>query len=92
MAEDVPPDVNAVLVQLFEEGAQALEDGNDDTCLQSVESAESVVTNKLPEGELRGQLRHGCRRVRELLTSDDQDREAAAEFLSAMQRRLPEES
>lgn len=91
MSEDVPPDVSATLAQLFEEGQQALEDDDRETCRQTVESAERVVTNKLPEGELRGQLLHGCERVRHLLDPEtDEDPEVAIEFLTAMQRRLPD--
>jgi len=92
VSEDVPADVSAALAQLFEEGQQALEDGDRETCRQTVESAESVATNKLPEGELRGQLLHGCERVHHLLDPEtEEDPEVAIEFLTAMQRRLPDE-
>lgn len=93
MSEDIPPDVIAVLSQLFEEAHEALEVDDNETCRQTIESAEEVATNKIPEGELRGQLLHGCQRVRRLLdTEEDEEAEAAVEFLTAMQRRLPDES
>ena len=91
MSEDVPADVRTVLTQLFAEGQQALEADDIDTCRQTIESAEDVATNKLPEGELRDRVLHGCERVRTLLDADgDADADAAGEFLAAMERQIPD--
>jgi len=91
VSEDIPADVSSALLQLFVEAEEALEAGDIDTCLQTIESAETVATNELPECALRGQIRHGCVRVRALLEGDEeQDAEAAGEFLTAMQRRIPD--
>lgn len=70
MAEDLPPDVRAVLTQLFAEGRNALAADERDAALETVTSAEAVATNKLPEGSLRDRLLHGCERVRRLLDAD----------------------
>lgn len=90
MDEDVPTDVRTVLGQLFAEAQRALERGDTGTARESVTSAEAVVVNKLPAGELSGELRHGCERTRALLDAEaDPKPEAAAGYLAAMERRLP---
>jgi hypothetical protein len=76
-------DVMDVLGQLFEAGATALDDGDPDTARETLTSAETVATNKLPEGEFRSRLRHGCRRA---LAALDSDPAAAAEHCRAMAR------
>lgn len=73
MAEDLPPDVRAVLTQLFAEGRNALAADEREAALETVTSAEAVATNKLPEGSLRDRLLHGCERVRRLLDADPAD-------------------
>jgi hypothetical protein len=105
VTEDPPADALAVLSQLFAEGQDALADDDVDTARETVTSAETVLTNKLPEGDLRSQLLHGCDQVRLLLdpeagdgedegdgpTSEDGvEADAAAEYLAAMERRLPD--
>jgi hypothetical protein len=70
VAEDLPPDVRAVLTQLFAEGRNALAADERDAAVETVTSAEAVATNKLPEGSLRDRLLHGCERVRRLLDAD----------------------
>jgi len=101
VTEDLPGDVRSVLTQLFAEGQEALAEGDPETARETVSSAEEVATNKLPEGDLRGQVLHGCGRVRRLLdadvvagdeSSDDTDgrveADAAVEYLAAMERLL----
>jgi hypothetical protein len=105
VTEDPPADALAVLSQLVTEGQEALTDGDVDTAREAVTSAEAVATNKLPEGDLRGQLLHGCGQARTLLDpgtgggdaegdgpegADGVEPDAAAEYLAAMERRLPE--
>ena len=86
-------DVMDVLGQLFEAGARALDgdaapDGGSrtDTARQILTSAETVATNKLPEGEFRSRLRHGCDRA--LANLDTGDVAAAAEHCRAMAREV----
>ena len=107
MTEDPPADALAVLAQLFAEGQEALGNGDVDTARETLGSAEEVATNKLPEGDLRGQLLHGCAQARVLLDPetgggdgegdgpegvDGVEPDAAAEYLAAMERRLPDGS
>jgi hypothetical protein len=88
---DLPTDVRTVLAQLFAEARAALDDGDVRIAREAVGSAATVAATKLPEGDRRDRLRHGCDRVRALL-ADDPDTEAAAAYLAAMERRLPAES
>jgi hypothetical protein len=75
--EDLPPDVRAVLTQLLAEGRDALATDDRDTAIQTVTTAETVATNKLPEGAFRDRLLHGCGRVHRLLVADT-DRQGEA--------------
>lgn len=90
MSSEFSGDVMDVLEQLFEAGARAL-DGDaatgsgTDTARQILTSAETVATNKLPEGEFRDRLLHGCERA--LATLDD-DAPVAAEHCRAMAREV----
>ncbi|EMA19662.1 hypothetical protein [Haloarcula argentinensis] len=86
MSRDLPSDVHTVLTQLAEAGETAISDVEFDTARQTVATAETVSRNKLPECELRSQLLHGYEQVRTALDNDDPD--AAAEYLRAMHRRL----
>ena len=94
MADDLPPDVRAVLVQLLAEGREALAAGDREVAARTVTTAETVATNKLPEGELRDHLLHGCDRVEMLLDpeagDEDVETDAAGEYIAAMRRRLPD--
>lgn len=64
--------MRAVLTQLFAEGQNALAADDQETAIRTVTTAETVATNKLPEGAFRDRLLHGCGRVRRLL-GDDMD-------------------
>lgn len=91
MVDDLPADVKDTLTQLLGECATALDDDDLPTARETIDSAESVATNKLPEGDLREHLLHGCARVSELLDpEEDVEADAASEYVAAMQRRLPE--
>lgn len=85
MTDEYSGDVMDVLGQLFEAGARALDDGDRDTARQVLTSAETVTTNKLPTGEFRSRLRHGCERALSIL---DEDAPAAAEHCRAMAREV----
>ena len=50
-------------------------------------TAGTVAANKLPAGDRRDRLRHGCAAAIEALP----DGELAAAYVEAMERRLPEE-
>jgi len=82
----LPTDVGAVLAQLFAEGRRALDDGDVETALATTASARTVASNKLPAGDRRERLLHGCARVEALLDAPEAD--AAAAYLAAMERRL----
>lgn len=84
MPTEFPGDVLSVLGQLFEAGAEAAAAGDADTARQVLDSAETVATNKLPDGEFRDELRHGCRRTRRLLADDPPP--VAVEGFAAMAR------
>jgi len=91
VTDEFSGDVMDVLGQLFAKGARVLdgdvapdEGSRTDTARQILTSAETVATNKLPEGEFRSRLRHGCGRA--LTNLDDGDVAAAAEHCRAMAR------
>lgn len=86
MPGDLPADVSAVLEQLLAEGQTAIASEDLETARDVVSTAETVSENKLPEGQLRSQLLHGCQRTRVRL--DEADAETAREYLEAMERRL----
>jgi len=87
--DELPSDVRAVLTQLFEEGETAIRSAEFETARQTVGTAETVCRNKLPEGDLRSQLLHGCDRVAVALDSTEgRNPDTAAEYLRAMGRRL----
>jgi hypothetical protein len=69
-------DVMDVLGQLFEKGATALDDGDGDTAERILTSAETVATNKLPDGEFRSTLLDGCERALAALDDGSFDRAA----------------
>ncbi len=93
MDDDIPADVQATLGQLFEECETALSAEDLSTAQETVDSARSIAANKLPEGDLREHLLHGCDRVETLLDPEEEDveAEAASEYVAAMGRRLPGE-
>ncbi len=82
----------AVLGQLFSEGAQAAKGGDVETARRTIESAERVISNKIPNDHERERLLHGCQRVRAHLGADGAgDVAVAAEYLTAMEASLREE-
>ncbi|MFC7098643.1 hypothetical protein [Halobaculum marinum] len=83
---DLPADVEVALVQLVESARVAVREGRTDEALAAVGTAETVAANKLPEGDRRERLLHGCGRVADLA---DADPAVASEYLDAMRRRLP---
>ncbi len=88
MTTDVPPDVEAVLSQLFAEAREAFENGDVETGLAAVTTAATVATNKLPEGTLRGELRHGCQRTQAAVSEEEENVAVAVEYLTVMRSRL----
>lgn len=88
MSADPPADVEAVLSQLLDEAQDANADDDTETIADVVDTARQVTTNKLPEGDLRAYLRHGCEQIQVQLDSDDPDTEAVAGYLQAMEQRL----
>ena len=53
VSDDVPTDVHAVLAQLLEATEQALRSGEVQTARRTIEAAQTVSRNKLPEGDLQ---------------------------------------
>lgn len=89
MSGDLPSDVHAVLTQLLDETETAVTTGALGTARLTITTAETVCRNKLPEGDLRSQMLHGCGRVTVALEpTDGVDTEMAAEYCRAMSRRL----
>lgn len=91
MPDDVPSDVDVVLTQLLDETETAIQAGEFETARQTMETATTVSRNKLPEGELRAQLLHGCGEVTAVIAADDDVESAVAiEYVRAMDQRLRE--
>lgn len=91
--DDLPEDAVAVLTQLLDETRAALAAEEFETARETIDSAESVATSKIPDGDLRQSLLHGTARVRSLLDPDTEDGiepDAADEYTAAMERRLPD--
>ncbi|WP_321168143.1 hypothetical protein [Halobaculum saliterrae] len=84
--DDLPADVESVLTQLVESARVAVRDGRPEEAVAAVETVRTVARNKLPDGEHRRRLVHGCDRVADLAADDPP---VAAEYLDAMRRRLP---
>jgi hypothetical protein len=82
--EEFSGDVMDVLSQLFASGARALDDADADTARQVLTTAETVATNKLPDGEFRSRLLHGCNRALSTLAEPP----VAAEHCRAMAREV----
>ncbi|MFC7136815.1 hypothetical protein [Halobaculum litoreum] len=83
---DLPADVEAALTQLVEAARDAVRDGRTDDALAAVDTARTVASNKLPAGDRRDRLVHGCDRVADLAADDPA---VATEYLAALRRRLP---
>ncbi|WP_277553091.1 hypothetical protein [Halobaculum limi] len=86
--DDLPADVNAALTQLIEGARTAIREGDTDDALDAVDTAATVAANKLPPGDRRETILHGCARVTDLAADDPP---VAAEYLDAMRRRLPDQ-
>lgn len=68
--QTLPADVRAVLTQVFEEAADALEAGDTATARSLVSTGRTVTANKVPPGDRRAELLEGCRRVADVLAGD----------------------
>ena len=87
--DDLPSDVRSVLTQLLTEAQIAIGDRDHEAARAAVDTVDEVATNKLPEGDRRRRLRHGCERVEDLLDGgDNDDTAAAAAYLWSMERRV----
>ncbi|UIO98544.1 hypothetical protein Hbl1158_08210 [Halobaculum sp. CBA1158] len=83
---DLPADVESALTQLVESARVAVREGRTAEALAAVDTAHTVAENKLPPGDRRDRIRHGCERVADLAAADPT---VAAEYLDAVRRRLP---
>ncbi|TKX57185.1 hypothetical protein EXE44_11325 [Halorubrum sp. SS7] len=77
--DEVPHDVRASLTQLLAAARTAAERGDVDTARATLDTAETVATNKLPAGERRDRIRWGCAAARDALPNGD----LAAAYASA---------
>jgi hypothetical protein len=78
---DLPADVAATLSQLLAEGGEYARRRETGATLDVADTVARVAETKVPDEELRGQLVHGCARVRE--TAADEPLVAAA-YLDSM--------
>lgn len=81
----LPADVRAVLTQLFGEARASADAGQYDAVRELLDTAETVVRNKVPDPEERDRLLAGCGTVRDSLGSDD---DTAMGYLRSMRRRV----
>ena len=86
MRDEMPADVRASLGQLLSNARQSARDGDAETATSLLETASTVAENKLPDGDRRDRLRFGCSAACDALPDGD----LAAEYVAAMERRLPE--
>ena len=70
-ADEVPHDVRASLVQLLAAAADAAAEGEAETARATLDTAETVATNKLPTGERRDRVRWGCAAALDALPNGD---------------------
>ena len=84
---EVPHDVRAALGQLLDRAERAAEAGDGETAAALLDTAGAVAENKLPPGDRRDRVRHGCAAAREALP----DGELAAAYAAAAAARLPSE-
>jgi hypothetical protein len=80
---DLPADVEATLAQLLTEGGAAARRRDVTEVSAIVDTVETVARNKLPPGDLRDRLVHGCAAVERLAADEPL---VAAEYLDAMER------
>jgi hypothetical protein len=85
VSNDLPADVRATLAQLFAEAGEAARDGRTDVAVSALETAATVVENKVPEGELKRRLDHGCARA---VATAESEPLVAAEYCAAMRERV----
>lgn len=85
--DEVPSDAAAVLGQLLHEAREGCREWAEADTLAALDTVESVARNKLPEGDRRARLLHGCERVRATVGDDPA---TAMEYLRAMERLVPE--
>jgi len=79
--DDLPADVRATLAQLFDEAAAAARERRTETATAALETAATVVENKVPEGDTKRRLAHGCARATETAAAEPL---VAAEYCETM--------
>ncbi len=82
MPDDVPADARAVVSQLLAETRERLGEWDDEQARTTLATIETVSANKLPEGDRRERLLHGCERVEATLAENP---ETAMAYLRAME-------
>jgi hypothetical protein len=89
-ADAMPADARAVIVQLLSETEQAIETADTETASATLDTVQTVTTNKVPAGADRDLLLDGCQRVREALDSSEQA--LAVEYARSMREHVSTES
>lgn len=84
---DLPADVRTTLAQTLSETREHADDS--DTATALLDTVRRVTANKVPDSEFRDRLLFGCSAATEAF--EDGDTAAAAEYVAAMERQLPEE-
>jgi hypothetical protein len=79
--DDLPADVRATLTQLFDEAAAATRERRSETATAALETAATVVENKVPESDTKRRLAHGCGRAVETVEAEPL---VAAEYCETM--------
>ena len=80
---DLPADVEATLTQLLAEAAGAARRREAEEVRAVVDTVGTVARTKVPAGDLRERLEHGCATVDRLVADEPL---VAAEYLDAMER------
>ncbi|RDI72900.1 hypothetical protein [Halopelagius longus] len=89
MSEELPPDVRATLVRLFEEAAEDARTRDEESVRTRLETVEAVTDDDVPPGSGKERLRHGCAQVRKTVENEPL---VAAEYLQAMRRLVDEDA
>lgn len=81
----LPSNVRSTLTKLLDEAAAAARARDEETLAAVMQSVETVTIEEVPDGDLKAQLRHGCRRVDQAASDEPL---VAAAYCDAMRRRV----
>jgi hypothetical protein len=81
VSDEIPADVRAVFLTLLVDARENVEAGDLETLRSELGSIETVASNKLPPGDVRDSLCHGCDKVDQHAADEPA---VAAEYLRSM--------